>query len=141
MPALAALHDRSANVLLDHGSAVRTGLAWEHFWSGLSPEAAGRRSAVEFDPATYAVWQEGARFAPFFGPLDVRSVVLDPREIDVEWWHFEAALEQRQQGIDADPHRSGAARKPRKSDSTVCGCRPPREIKSRVSSADRDQDR
>src|SRR5438874_11017839 len=83
MPALAALHDRSANLLLDPVSAVRTGLAWEHFWSGLSPEAAGRRSAVEFDPATYAVWQEGARFAPFFGPLDVRSVVLDPPYVDL----------------------------------------------------------
>ena len=40
LPELAALREQGALVLLDHGPAQRTGLAWEHFWSGLSPEAA-----------------------------------------------------------------------------------------------------
>src|SRR5262249_22062063 len=64
-------------VLLDHGEAGRTGLAWEHFWSGLSPAAAQRSSPVEFDPATYTAWQEGARFAPFFTSRDVEAAVFD----------------------------------------------------------------
>ena len=44
---------RAARVLLDHGPAQRTGLAWEHVASGLSPEAARRWAAIEFDPTTY----------------------------------------------------------------------------------------
>jgi hypothetical protein len=45
MPALAELRGRSARFRLDPGPAQRTGLAWEHVASGLSPEAgiAGRR--------------------------------------------------------------------------------------------------
>ena len=37
MPALAELRRRAARFRLDHGSAQRTGLAWEHVASGLSP--------------------------------------------------------------------------------------------------------
>jgi len=77
MPALASLRQRAARFLLDHGAAQRTGLAWEHVASGLSPEGAGRWSAVEFDPTTYLVWQEGARFAPWWAALDRRVVVFD----------------------------------------------------------------
>ena len=51
MPKLAALRDRSARFRLDHGPAQRTGLAWEHVASGLSPDAARRWAAVEFDPS------------------------------------------------------------------------------------------
>ena len=61
MPALTALRQRAARFLLDHGPAQRTGLAWEHVASGRSPDEARRWAAVEFDPATYAAWQEGAR--------------------------------------------------------------------------------
>ncbi len=78
MPVLASMRDRSARVLLDHGPAVRTGLAWEHFWSGLSPERSGRPSVVEFEPDRYSVWQGGARFEPFFSSLEVQAVVFDP---------------------------------------------------------------
>ncbi|UHD15867.1 hypothetical protein [Thiocapsa bogorovii] len=78
MPWLSALRDRSARFLLDHGSAQSVGLAWEHFASGLSPEDADRWSAIEFDPATYRVWQEGARCVPFFESLDVKVTVFDP---------------------------------------------------------------
>jgi predicted AlkP superfamily phosphohydrolase/phosphomutase len=77
MPALAELRRRSAQFLLDHGPAQRTGLAWEHVASGLSPEAARRWAAVEFDPRTYEAWQEGARFTPWWAGLDRRVVVFD----------------------------------------------------------------
>ena len=83
LPAIRALRERSARVLLDHGPAQRTGLAWEHFWSGLTPEDARRASAVEFDPDDYSVWQEGARFPPFFAGLDVDVVVFDPPYADL----------------------------------------------------------
>jgi predicted AlkP superfamily phosphohydrolase/phosphomutase len=83
MPALKALGHRAARFLLDHGPAQRTGLAWEHVASGLSPEAAQRWAAVEFDPTTYLAWQEGARFAPWWADLDLRVVVFDPPYVDL----------------------------------------------------------
>lgn len=83
MPALAALRDRAARFLLDHGPAQRTGLAWEHVASGLSPEAGRRWAAVEFDPATYRAWQEGARFDPWWNGLDRRVVVFDTPYVDL----------------------------------------------------------
>jgi len=82
MPALAGLRKRSACFRLDHGAAQRTGLAWEHFASGLSPEAAHRWAAVEFDPGTYNAWQEGARFVPWWSSLDLRVVVYDTPYVD-----------------------------------------------------------
>jgi len=82
MPALAELRKRSACFRLDHGAAQRTGLAWEHFASGLSPEAAQRWAAVEFDPATYRTWQEGARFVPWWTGLGCRVVVYDTPYVD-----------------------------------------------------------
>lgn len=83
MLALAALRKRSARFLLDHGSAQRTGLAWEHVASGLSPEDGRRWAAVEFDPTTYAAWQEGARFTPWWAGLDLRAVVFDTPYVDL----------------------------------------------------------
>jgi predicted AlkP superfamily phosphohydrolase/phosphomutase len=83
MPALSALRRRSATFLLDHGPAQRTGLAWEHVASGLSPEAGGRFAAVEFDPSTYDAWQEGARFDPWWESLDRRTVVFDTPYMDI----------------------------------------------------------
>jgi len=77
LPALARLRAQSARYLLDHGPAQRTGLAWEHLSTGLSPEAAGRWAAVHFDPATYAVWQEGTSLEPFPARLKSRTVVFD----------------------------------------------------------------
>jgi predicted AlkP superfamily phosphohydrolase/phosphomutase len=83
MPALAELRGRAARFVLDHGSAQRTGLAWEHVASGLSPEAARRWAAVEFDPTSYRTWQEGARFDPWWTGLDRRVVVFDTPYVDL----------------------------------------------------------
>jgi predicted AlkP superfamily phosphohydrolase/phosphomutase len=83
MPALERLGQRSARFLLDHGPAQFTGLAWEHVASRLSPEAGRRWAAVEFDPSTYTVWQEGARFVPWWEALDRRVVVFDAPYVDL----------------------------------------------------------
>ena len=83
MPALASLAARSARFRLDHGPAQRTGLAWEHVASGLSPEDGRRWAAVEFDPATYAAWQEGARFTPWWEGTGARVVVFDAPYVDL----------------------------------------------------------
>jgi len=83
MPALAALRGRSARFLLDHGPAQRTGLAWEHVASGLSPDAASRWAAVEFDPRTYRVWQDGAQLDPWWRDLERRVVVFDTPYVDL----------------------------------------------------------
>jgi hypothetical protein len=38
---------------------------------------------VEFDPTTYAAWQEGARFTPWWAGLDRRVVVFDTPYVDL----------------------------------------------------------
>src|SRR4026209_1474323 len=78
MPALSALQARGAKVLLDHGLAKHTGLGWEHFSTGLSPEGAQRWSAVEFDATTYQAWQQGTDIPPFTTGIASRVVVFDP---------------------------------------------------------------
>jgi predicted AlkP superfamily phosphohydrolase/phosphomutase len=78
LPAMQRLHQESALVLLDHGPAKRTGLAWEHVSSGLAPEAISRWSAIAFDPDNYGVRQMGAVTTPFPALLDRKCVVFDP---------------------------------------------------------------
>lgn len=83
LPAIAALNHRSARIHLDHGAAKRTGLAWEHFSTGLSPDAAIRWSAVEFDPDRYRCIQKGTSLTPFPAKLSARTVVFDPPYFDI----------------------------------------------------------
>ena len=83
MPSLARLREQSARYLLDHGPAQRSGLAWEHLSTGLSPERAGRWAALHFDPETYAVWQEGTRLDPFAARLRSQTVVFDAPYFDL----------------------------------------------------------
>jgi hypothetical protein len=83
MPALAGLKKRAARFPLDGESALRTGLPWEHVASGISPEAGGRWSPVDFDPSTYTAWQDGAHFAPWWAKTDLRVVVFDPPFVDL----------------------------------------------------------
>lgn len=77
LPALRSLKNRSATWLLDHGWATRTGLAWEHFSTGLKPEAAQRWSPVYFNSRDYSVRQEGTLLSPFVKELDCKAVVFD----------------------------------------------------------------
>ncbi len=83
LPTLARLREGSARYLLEHGAAQRSGLAWEHVSTGLSPERAGRWAALHFDPEAYAVWQEGTRLQPFAARLDSRTVVFDAPYFDL----------------------------------------------------------
>lgn len=83
LPYLAALRDRSARFLLDHGAATRTGLAWEHASTGRSPDAAGRWSAVDFDTDTYEVWHTGVSLRPFPATLNAHTVIFDPPYFDL----------------------------------------------------------
>jgi predicted AlkP superfamily phosphohydrolase/phosphomutase len=83
LPALSLLRAQSARFLLDHGPAQRTGLAWEHVSSGLSPAAANRWAAVHFDPNTYTTWQEGTSLQPFPARLRSRTVVFDAPYFDL----------------------------------------------------------
>jgi predicted AlkP superfamily phosphohydrolase/phosphomutase len=83
MPALHALSERSARFWLDHGPALRTGLAGENVATGLSPEDADRWAAVHFDPASYSVRQEGTAIKPFTAALGSRAVVFDPPYFDL----------------------------------------------------------
>ena len=84
LPHLTRLRRQSGRFFLDHGPAQRTGLAGEHLSTGLSPADADRWSAVAFDPATYAVWQEGTRQAPFARLLTVPTVVFDATYFDLD---------------------------------------------------------
>jgi predicted AlkP superfamily phosphohydrolase/phosphomutase len=77
LPALKGLRERGATVLLDHGSAKRTGLAWEHVATGLSPDGARRWAAVDFDSLSYDAVQRPTRLAPFPAGLDRRTLVFD----------------------------------------------------------------
>ena len=110
LPTLAARGSHDAHLLLDPGGDQRSGLAWERFWSGLSPSDSARHSAVEFDTTTYACWQEGARFGPFFGDADIATVVFDAPYVDL-------ARAPGVQGVVAwgahDPGLHGAASRPR----------------------------
>ena len=84
LPNLKRLRERSACFLLDHGKAKRTGLAWEHVSTGLSPSDSGRWAAVDFDPETYQTWQLPTSFRPFAADLPVRTVVFDTPYFDLD---------------------------------------------------------
>lgn len=83
LPALRRLRDRSASFLLDHGSAKRSGLAWEHVASGLAPDDARRWAAVDFDPDSFGIAQAPTAMKPFPASLDCRTVVFDPPYFDL----------------------------------------------------------
>ena len=84
LPWTARLAEQSARFDLDHGSALRTGLAGEHVATGLSPDDSRRWAAVHFDPATYEVWQEGTSLAPFPAAMSQHTVVFDPPYFDLD---------------------------------------------------------
>ncbi len=83
LPELQALKQRSARFELEHGTAKRSGLAWEHVSTGRSPEAAQRWAAVHFNPHDYAIWQEPTKLAPFPASLAAKTVVFDPPYFDL----------------------------------------------------------
>jgi predicted AlkP superfamily phosphohydrolase/phosphomutase len=83
LPALRRLKDGGTTVLLDHGEAKRTGLAWEHVSTGLAPDDAGRWGAIDFDPLTYRAAQFPTRLTPVFQGLDLATVAFDVPYFDL----------------------------------------------------------
>lgn len=83
LPALASVAGQSASWLLEHGPAARTGLAWEHFSSGMSPEMANRWSACYFNKNTYEIRQQGTTLKPFISGFKSKSVIFDPCYFDL----------------------------------------------------------
>lgn len=77
MPHMKRLREKSARYRLDHGLAKYTGLAWDHFSTGKTPEALNRYSAVSLDTATYHVEQEDTYAPPVFAAFDSRCVLFD----------------------------------------------------------------
>lgn len=92
LPTLSKVLNGSACYRLDHGDAKRTGLAFEHFSSGLSPQDANRWSAVHFDTEKYQAWQEPVRFEPFTRFLNCSTVVFDVP-------YFDLARDQKVRGV------------------------------------------
>ncbi len=121
LPCLARIRANSACFALDHGSAKRTGLAFEHFSSGLSPEAGNRWSAVHFDRHHYRAWQEDVRFDPFTRHLDAGTVVFDVP-------YFRLHGDPRVQGVVSwgahDPGTSPAGQPPTLLDELLAGFGP-----------------
>lgn len=83
LPHLAALAQRSGHFLLDHGDAARTGLAGEHFSTGLTPGEADRWAPLSFDPKRYVMSQVGTTLPPFAAFLKARTVVFDTTYFDL----------------------------------------------------------
>jgi hypothetical protein len=83
LPNLAALAAHGTTARVEHGPAQRTGLAGEHLSTGLSPDAAGRHAAVDFDPQTYAARQVGTRLPAFVEYMDAPAVVFDAPYFDL----------------------------------------------------------
>src|SRR5437764_7989913 len=78
LPNLRGLIERSTVARLDDSRGFRTGLVWEQFLTGRSPDGVGRSQAVEYDPMTYRAHQVGAVAPPFFaGPGGPRTVAFD----------------------------------------------------------------
>ena len=88
---LAELISKSASFSLEHGArglARYTGLTWEHFSSGKSPESSRRGSVICFDKDRYSAYQQNATQSPFVADTDVRTLVFD-----VPYFKLEAAPE------------------------------------------------
>lgn len=83
LPNIKRLIERSARFRLDHKRGKYTGLAWEHFATGRSPDNQGRWSAVTFDGRRYSVDQPVMENRPFVADLPCTTVVFDPPYFDL----------------------------------------------------------
>jgi len=84
LPTLARLLRQGRRYDLEHGAARRTGLAWEHIATGLTPEAAGRFAAVRLDPRRYEMRQWPTEQRPFTAGLDLPVLVFNPPYFDLD---------------------------------------------------------
>jgi predicted AlkP superfamily phosphohydrolase/phosphomutase len=84
LPTLGRLLQQGLRYDLDHGPARRTGLAWEHIATGLTPEAAGRQAALHLDSRAYEMRQRPTQKPPFTSALDVPVLVYNAPYFDLQ---------------------------------------------------------
>ena len=60
-----------------HGRDKYSGLAWEHFSSGIRPSDGGRWSAATFNKRTYRATQDQTVVRPFLADLAAKTVIFD----------------------------------------------------------------
>jgi predicted AlkP superfamily phosphohydrolase/phosphomutase len=77
LPHLRRLETAAHRFRLEHGIEKYTGLAWEQFSSGLTPEAADRWSEVSIDTESYVPHQHDTWLSPFTTGLARSTVVFD----------------------------------------------------------------
>ncbi len=77
LPNFARLQTQGACFDLDDGRDKFSGLAWEHFRSGISPSDGGRWSAVAFNKRTYQVTQDQTVVRPFLADVAAKTVIFD----------------------------------------------------------------
>jgi len=83
LPNLERLDGSAHRFRLDPGFEKYTGLAWEHFSSGLTPQEASRWSAIAIDAQRYLPDQPTTRCAPFTEKLHARTAVFDTPYFDL----------------------------------------------------------
>jgi len=83
LPTLARLLRSGLRYDLEHGAARRTGLAWEHISTGLTPEAAERFASIRLDTRTYNVRQWPSEQPPFAARLEVPTLVFNAPYFDL----------------------------------------------------------
>ena len=77
LPNFARLQTQGACFDLDAGRDKYSGLAWEHFSSGIRPSDGGRWSAVAFNKRTYQATQDQTVVRPFLADLAAKTVIFD----------------------------------------------------------------
>ncbi len=83
LPNIERLLKSSAHLDVDHGRNKLTGLSWQHFATGQSPEDSGRWSAVDFDTKNYVASQPMGIELPFLRAAGERAVILDAPYFDL----------------------------------------------------------
>ena len=83
LPTFRMLREKATQFRLHHGDARETGLAWEHFSTGKSPEAYARWSAVDFNPSTYFAGQADAPAVPFLAETELPVLAFDVPYMDL----------------------------------------------------------
>ena len=83
LPHLTRLRAGAHRFELETGLEKYTGLAWEQFSSGQTPEQSRRWAATSIDTASYRPDQPTTRLTPFTEGLHVRTVVFDAPYFDL----------------------------------------------------------
>lgn len=84
LPHMKQLRRDSAKFRLDHGGDKYSGLAWQHFSTGLRPTSSNSFSAVDFYPDRYHVGQRPGTVPSAFARFGERPVLFDVPYTDLD---------------------------------------------------------